>query len=497
MIKIETVKPVADTTEEKTVDTIKGAVAYCDGGCVPNPGFIGYGSHAYVYEINSKVKPTKGDGWTITDRGYTRTLTKETPVAPIEYVDIVGSSIEQETNNRAEVRAILRTIKHFMSSKVSTLRIFTDSNYSCKGINEWLSGWTSNNFIKSDGTTVTNSDLWRELDESLREIRDSGTKVYVEWIKAHNGNLGNEKADSLATVGINMSKRGLDQEIKERSVAKNYWKVTQERHPYLAHKRIYFNSIKDYNEPGSYYVANPGVNDLVIGKRLPEASYSVVRLKEPDVFVELSIKRQCSLTNGYNGIFLLKLDSLFHKNVMRFIDSYGTDALSKVPRSYNMNFVDNTPITSELNPTGLSLRAIDNFNLLEELLDKYQANTDSSKEDIKDIYDTEYIDVTDKFFETVTNKKGKEVFQLKSSIDSSVKTMKISATRNTKKIKVPVSLGQDLLPRNSLKKLEGHNPKIVMSLWSESKKTVRYNFIIESDLGIGIWSNFYSDNIVL
>lgn len=37
----------------------------------------------------------------------------------------------------------------------------------------------------------------------------------------------------------------------------------------------------------------------------------------------------------------------------------------------DLNCVDNTPVTAEMNPTGLSLRAIEAFNYLEEMLDRY------------------------------------------------------------------------------------------------------------------------------
>lgn len=63
------------------------------------------------------------------------------------------------------------------------------------------------------------------------------------------------------------------------------------------------------------------------------------------------------------------------------------------------------------------------------------------------------------------------------------------------KLKIPLILGTDLLPRNNLKKLEELNPRVYLITWRESKNSLRYATVIECDSGIGIWSNFFADKV--
>jgi len=79
--------------------------------------------------------------------------------------------------------------------------LFTDSTYVLKGITEWIHGWKKRGWKKSDKKPVINKDLWQKLD-ALNSQRD----IQWKWVKGHNGDVGNEKADELARRGIPGSK---------------------------------------------------------------------------------------------------------------------------------------------------------------------------------------------------------------------------------------------------------------------------------------------------
>ena len=57
--------------------------------------------------------------------------------------------------------------------------------------------WKKNNWKTSAKKVVKNSDLWIQLDD-LQNNRN----VKWNWVKGHAGNLGNERADELARMGI-------------------------------------------------------------------------------------------------------------------------------------------------------------------------------------------------------------------------------------------------------------------------------------------------------
>jgi len=117
----------------------------------------------------------------------------------VEYAD--GSTAEfcggepHTTNNRMELMAAIEGLARTDASIAAT--VWTDSNYVQKGISEWIHGWKKKNWKKSDGGSVINADLWKQLD-ALNQKR----KVDWRWIKGHAGHAGNEKADQLANLGL-------------------------------------------------------------------------------------------------------------------------------------------------------------------------------------------------------------------------------------------------------------------------------------------------------
>lgn len=97
------------------------------------------------------------------------------------------------TNNRMEMLAVIRAVEFAPPHR--QLTIYTDSQYVAKGICEWLPNWRRRNFIKSDGKPVKNADLWHQLD-ALCQNR----QINWQWVRGHDGNSGNERADFLAST---------------------------------------------------------------------------------------------------------------------------------------------------------------------------------------------------------------------------------------------------------------------------------------------------------
>jgi ribonuclease HI len=73
----------------------------------------------------------------------------------------------------------------------------TDSKYVLQGATEWLAGWKQRGWKTAAKKPVLNVDLWQRLDLAL-EPRN----IEWKWVKGHSGHPGNERADSLANLGI-------------------------------------------------------------------------------------------------------------------------------------------------------------------------------------------------------------------------------------------------------------------------------------------------------
>ncbi len=99
------------------------------------------------------------------------------------------------TNNKMELTAVIRALEAL--KQPSRVRLYTDSQYVQKGIQEWIHSWKRNGWKTADKKDVKNKELWVELDE-LRKRHD----IEWHWVKGHAGHPENERADALANRGI-------------------------------------------------------------------------------------------------------------------------------------------------------------------------------------------------------------------------------------------------------------------------------------------------------
>ena len=73
------------------------------------------------------------------------------------------------------------------------------SQYVLKGMTEWLPGWKARGWRTAAKQPVKNVDLWQRLDALVNGV---GHEIEWRWVKGHNGDPGNERADALANRGV-------------------------------------------------------------------------------------------------------------------------------------------------------------------------------------------------------------------------------------------------------------------------------------------------------
>lgn len=110
-------------------------------------------------------------------------------------MEIYGGEI-YTTNNRMEVKAVIESLKCINTINIP-IRIYSDSNYVIKGTNEWINQW-----IYRDWKNVKNVDLWKELIELVNIQED----IIFRKVTAHKGIYYNERADELASIGVEETK---------------------------------------------------------------------------------------------------------------------------------------------------------------------------------------------------------------------------------------------------------------------------------------------------
>ncbi|KKL84357.1 hypothetical protein LCGC14_1965560 [marine sediment metagenome] len=131
-----------------------------------------------------------GNGTDNAQGGWAAILTNDTKQL------CISGGVPDTTNQRMELQAAIEGLKAVKNID-TPITLFTDSMYLINGCSKWLEKWKANDWKLSKGKPVKNVDLWQELDT----IQSKLTVTYV-WVKGHNGDPMNERADRLATKAI-------------------------------------------------------------------------------------------------------------------------------------------------------------------------------------------------------------------------------------------------------------------------------------------------------
>ncbi len=136
-------------------------IIYTDGACRGNPGKGGWGA---LLRYGGAIKELHG--------GEPHT-----------------------TNNRMELMAAISALEAL--KKPCDIELYIDSKYVLDGITKWLPNWKKMGWKTASKAPVKNDDLWKRLDSAAQ----THTIAWI-WVRGHCGNEGNERADTLANMGI-------------------------------------------------------------------------------------------------------------------------------------------------------------------------------------------------------------------------------------------------------------------------------------------------------
>lgn len=464
----------------------KGMVLYSDGG-TRGAGYSGWGVHGYLY---SNEPTNKGSGnltQFLTDSGYVPKIdnkgTKE--VKPITYIDAFGTLPTPSTNNAAEVVGANNSFCIADNHPIKKLTLYTDSQYVVNGANDWLTKWKKNDFIKQDGSSVSNKLDWLDLDKSLNILKNKGVEVSVQWIKGHNNNLGNDLADRGATMGVMYARAGINRSEIDSTPAAGYWSQKIEHHPFLSKKAYYFNTKVGSNTTGQYYLGDIDKDDQFLTFKTTDGSLCYIELDTPDDVMELIRTKQTIEAKGLEVITSVRLDKLFNHVMTKDIIKHSDVCLFRPnPMRIDLSHVDKQPVSRGLLPPRLAGYAMD---ALSELKGMLLAFKDTNK---KELIGT---DITDIIY-SLTDKKE---LSLSDNIDSACNKLTANvcygALGINKEYKLDLYLDVDLPGRNTLKRLEKLNPQITIVTVMESLQSFRYVTIIKVQNAIGIWSSICSN----
>lgn len=150
-------------------------IIYTDGACSGNPGPGGWGA------IVGVLSPERASVIELSERELST------------------------TNNRMEMQAALSALifvkQNLELTEQTTIHMYTDSVYVIKGITQWVFGWKKKGWKNAAGESVTNQDLWENLDQVAQVLQKKIlNKISWEYVRGHVGTPGNERCDELAVA---------------------------------------------------------------------------------------------------------------------------------------------------------------------------------------------------------------------------------------------------------------------------------------------------------
>jgi ribonuclease HI len=128
----------------------------------------------------------------------------------IRFVHIDSSSQEQTqdiplpgyrgaTNNQMELKACITGLEEAarlgLAAGVSKIVIRTDSLYIVNNYRKAMFEWPRTRWLTRSGAPVLNADLWKEL---VKEMKNAGVRVEIEWVRGHSKSPHNRAADKMA-----------------------------------------------------------------------------------------------------------------------------------------------------------------------------------------------------------------------------------------------------------------------------------------------------------
>ena len=144
-----------DNVAERPGDKVE---VWTDGGCKPNPGPGGW---AAVLRFGAAEREMSGGD-------------------------------PATTNNRMELTAAIMALEAL--KRPCDVVVHTDSEYVRNGMDKWIRGWVRNNWRNAAKEPVKNFELWQRLLAAAKPHQ-----VEWRWVRGHNGDVMNERADVLAT----------------------------------------------------------------------------------------------------------------------------------------------------------------------------------------------------------------------------------------------------------------------------------------------------------
>ena len=122
----------------------------------------------------------------------------------IKELEINGGKVDT-TNNIMELNGAIEGLKAIKDKNIE-VHMYLDSKYVLQGIENWINNWKKNGWKTVNKKDVKNKELWQQLDIEYNKFNN----LILHWVKGHNNNKGNERADKLANEYMDYLEKVVD-----------------------------------------------------------------------------------------------------------------------------------------------------------------------------------------------------------------------------------------------------------------------------------------------
>lgn len=472
-------------------------ILYTDGSF--KNGKAGWGVHGYEYNVepmtskaNLKAQPT--------DKGYKDVPTAETCTV-VKYIDIFGPVVGTQTNNTAELLAVIKAMEFALTKKSGSLSILLDSDYVRKSIESYLPKWIESKWVKSDGAPVKNRDLWETYIATDVKWKATGRTLKLIKVKGHSGEFGNDRADMNALRG----RESIEDRLYETDgIVVNKVKKIQ-LNPLILESRLLFPTKEPADTP-YYYTYNLGTlhsfgivankdsakeklakADLILGRRIAEATFSVYKADEPEEYLDLlkNLHRE-SMERDEPELAIIHLGNACNAKQRQQIESLGLPGLLEHSDIQTISTPTMDLVSRTLNPPRLANDAVLLFSDIKRTLDNYL--------DSKLGKAVTVIDITDSFYDTV-GKGEKACYRLSKSITSTTKYIDLNPVIAGHKTLVRLVLTIDLPSRNQLNRISPNLEKLDLLISMTGPSSYTYSVVFKTKDGSAIYTSPYTQLI--
>ena len=400
----------------------------------------------------------------------------------LNYVEIASGGQDIRTRYHCELLIMIEVFNRLILAiekdpEINTVILYTDTRMCLKIIQNQVE--LKENEYRRNGQTIQQKELTQvmlSLYNRLNEMLIGDNKKFKVTLSGDSVvNQGIIHAKAFASLAIFDTQNYCD-----RIVAPDgYWKNAAEPHPLTKNTYQFFRSNAARN-PGEMFMGG-GIDPYRIGHRAPDVTFSYIKLNTPIETVERIIE----VINAE----VEEDDRIMYFNMNEFSKPRNSKIMLGFPRPFvkahawklDYTIPPDSGVVYEKYPPGPAWRAFDELEGLKAIHEKFIGG------ELPENYQS--FDITEVFYALDEKKK----LRLKPEHTAQAKDVDINVTFKGTPVRIPVRLGIDAPFRNSLKKMEKNEPKLILICYEEEQGFLRYVTLMQTNEGSGVYAGPYSN----